>query len=167
MGRDCVTQSGPGTMRVFTMQGNSTKRCTKCGGVKPLSDFYQQKKKDGSTYPCCWCRYCCSHHRREKYATGHGKQTIKANAMKRKYGICPEEYEAMFIAQGGVCACCGKPETSLRFGVILPLVIDHDHSSGKVRSLLCGCCNAGIGFFKESPELLKAAIAYLEAHQPG
>ena len=46
----------------------------------------------------------------------------------------------------------------------LGLVIDHNHKTGKVRGLLCGSCNTGIGLLKDSPDVLDAAIEYLQ-HQ--
>ncbi len=39
--------------------------------------------------------------------------------------------------------------------------IDHDHSTGKVRGLLCSCCNTGIGMFKDNPDVLDRAAFYL------
>jgi len=47
----------------------------------------------------------------------------------------------------------------------IPVAVDHNHSTGKIRSLLCQGCNHGIGHFKESITLLKRAIKYLEVHQ--
>jgi hypothetical protein len=73
----------------------------------------------------------------------------------RKYELTGDEYEAMVAAQNGVCAICGdKPETRL--------VIDHCHTTGLVRGLLCGSCNLGVGCFKDDVERLKKAIEYLE-----
>lgn len=83
----------------------------------------------------------------------------RANYAK-KYGISPEEFDSMLAAQDGKCAICGtdKPKGRGRFHV------DHHHGTGKVRALLCGDCNIGLGMFKESPNLLMAATSYLEAH---
>lgn len=60
----------------------------------------------------------------------------------------------MTSAQENACAIC-KGTTST-------LCIDHDHSSGVVRGLLCSNCNTGIGLFKDDPTRLSNAIAYLE-----
>jgi hypothetical protein len=68
----------------------------------------------------------------------------------------------MLEAQGGRCAICrsDKPGGRGRFAV------DHCHSSGRVRGLLCVACNAGLGQFRDDPDLLRAAVAYLAVHRP-
>ena len=70
--------------------------------------------------------------------------------------VTDAEYEALLEAQGGVCRICQGPDTSGR-----SLAVDHDHASGRVRGLLCGRCNLGLGTFKDDPALLAAAIEYL------
>jgi Recombination endonuclease VII len=59
----------------------------------------------------------------------------------------------MIEAQGGLCPICKKR----------PAVhVDHDHKTGKVRAILCEMCNGGLGQFKDNPESIRRAIAYLE-----
>jgi Recombination endonuclease VII len=57
--------------------------------------------------------------------------------------------------QNGLCAICGNKESERR------LALDHCHDTGKIRGLLCGTCNTGIGMLKDSVELLEAATKYL------
>lgn len=84
---------------------------------------------------------------------------------RRKYGINYADYAALLEAQKGVCACCGRPETKMQFGSIRMLSVDHDHETGKVRGLLCGNCNNGIGYFgNDRPDLLRAAADYLDRY---
>jgi hypothetical protein len=74
----------------------------------------------------------------------------------RKFGLVPEQYEAMLQNQGGVCAICGMNRDARR------LAVDHDHATNKVRGILCHFCNTALGKFLDSVEILKKAIEYLE-----
>lgn len=86
--------------------------------------------------------------------------------LRRHYGISIETYELMHDAQGGLCAICGKPEITIdhRTQKVQRLSVDHCHTTGKVRSLLCGKCNKGIAAFDEDRSLLSKAIIYLKKH---
>jgi hypothetical protein len=77
---------------------------------------------------------------------------------KYLYGMTDEQFAAMLDKQGGACAICHATEWNGRHPV--PHV-DHDHATGKVRGILCHSCNLGLGKFKDDPDLLRAAIAYL------
>lgn len=79
----------------------------------------------------------------------------------RQYGITPEDFDAMLAAQNGRCAICGEPPDPDGKGAYSRLHIDHDHQTGVVRGLLCGRCNQGLGYFKDDPARLSAAIDYL------
>lgn len=91
-------------------------------------------------------------------------RTQRACALKRRYGITIDDYDAMLDAQGGACALCGNPETLVRNGNVCALAVDHDHETGAVRGLLCSACNQGIGKFNHDTERLQMAIAYLHRH---
>lgn len=73
-----------------------------------------------------------------------------------RYGITVEAYEAMFRAQNGACAICRGNELSGR-----RLAVDHCHTTGTVRGLLCAGCNRGIGYMGDSVQNLNAAAEYL------
>lgn len=84
------------------------------------------------------------------------KLSTEKNRLKRKYGISKEDYETMYTNQFGSCAIC--------FNMSVKLVIDHCHTSGKVRALLCNQCNKGLGCFSENKETIKNAIEYLKQY---
>lgn len=75
-----------------------------------------------------------------------------------KYGISPEQYLELFDNQKGKCAICGRGlnEGETYFNV------DHDHSTGEIRGLLCSQCNRGLGAFKDNVKLLEKAVKYLK-----
>ena len=84
--------------------------------------------------------------------------------LKKQFGITIEQYNEMNKQQNGLCAICNNPETKIDFRTkkILPLCVDHSHSTGKIRKLLCSKCNLSLGGFQEDVYLLKSAIKYLE-----
>ena len=76
-------------------------------------------------------------------------------ALKRLYGITQEEYDRLLLTQDGHCAICPRKPEDEKFGV---LHVDHSHTTGAVRGLLCHKCNTGGGLFNDDPDLLcKAA----------
>lgn len=82
----------------------------------------------------------------------------------RKYGLTIEEHEQMLAAQDGKCAICGNPPKPDGVRAASRLHVDHDHTTGKVRALLCNHCNRGLGAFGDNPELLTLAATYLREH---
>jgi hypothetical protein len=85
--------------------------------------------------------------------------------LQRRFKITGDQFKEMLAAQGGGCAICGRPETHKgRKGKSKHLSVDHCHSSGKVRGLLCVSCNRGIGYFEDRIDRLRNAIFYLEKH---
>lgn len=71
-----------------------------------------------------------------------------------KYGLTTREYDVLFEEQGGGCAICGTANELL--------CVDHNHSTGSIRGLLCKQCNLGIANLRDNPALLRLAIKYLE-----
>jgi hypothetical protein len=95
-------------------------------------------------------RYRARHPERYKAQTRH--QNL------RRYGITAQEYDDLLTAQSGVCAICGHSE---RYRDRQRLAVDHCHTTGRVRGLLCSACNKGIGCFEDDPAILERAIDYL------
>lgn len=84
--------------------------------------------------------------------------------LQKKFNIGSSEYDAMLAVQGGVCDICKKPEDAVIRGKVIHLSVDHDHSTGKIRGLLCGQCNHAIGKFGDDVGLLQSAADYLRKH---
>jgi hypothetical protein len=120
--------------------------CKSCGLEKVRDEF------PGLHYGKYRCRDCL--------AVDNHKQQV------RRQGRTVKEYEALLEKQNGQCAICGVREghRSCR-GRECRLAIDHDHRTGAVRGLLCNNCNRGLGRFKDSADLLKAALRYLQREQ--
>ncbi len=89
---------------------------------------------------------------------------LRDKDFRKKYGIDFAEYQRMLLAQKGVCAICEQPETKLQDGAIRMLSVDHSHTTGAVRGLLCANCNMAIGYACDDVTILEKAIAYLERH---
>ena len=78
---------------------------------------------------------------------------------QKTYGITLAEYDCLAEYQRHVCAVCGEKDRNGK-----ALSVDHCHVTGKVRALLCGHCNMGLGYFLDNQDRLLAAINYLKTH---
>ena len=144
------------------------KQCGKCKESKELSQFHKNKAaKDGLRYKCkeCACEASKTWNatnpekarakKKSWYAANPNKK--RDRQLKRKYGIDLNQYNQLFANQSGCCAICGKHQTEFK----RKLAVDHCHTTGEVRGLLCSNCNQGIGYLKDSDELFSAASQYL------
>lgn len=111
-------------------------------GTKLCSDC-RSRPRDHNTL----CQECSTKQLRENYLQRY---------RFARYGVSKEWFEHHFT---GRCEICNTHITERTAH------IDHDHETQKVRGILCGLCNKGLGQFKDSLERLKAAMAYLEKHQ--
>jgi Recombination endonuclease VII len=126
------------------------KICRKCKGEKALSEFHKRiGAKDGVHPVCKECR---------KQEPRPSLDMRRAYLRRKNYGLTDADFWAMFESQSGVCAICMDP---LTLDYQTGLHIDHDHKTGKVRGLLCGRCNAGLGHFRDRIDLCLAAHKYL------
>ena len=125
------------------------KICTTCLCKKPVEDFASA----GSGKKRAKCKICLAAQKRDYYKRNPDKAHHRN--LKTYYGITKQEYTEMFEEQNGACACCGK---------VASLNVDHCHSTGQVRGLLCTNCNFGLGQFFDNVSLLEKAITYLKEH---
>jgi Recombination endonuclease VII len=91
------------------------------------------------------------------------KERKIAAHLKNTFGITPAYYAFLLANQGGGCAHCGKPETSMdrRWGVVRRLSVDHCHDTGRVRGLLCNSCNPAMGKLGDTLEHFRTLTRYL------
>ena len=85
-----------------------------------------------------------------------------------KYGLSLQDFENLLAAQGGACAICLRQFAAIEYRNKKTHKsvwhVDHDHTTGAVRGVLCFQCNSGLGKFRDNPEILRAGAAYLEKH---
>ena len=151
------------------------KKCTQCGTLKPLKEFSKDKyKSDGHRSNC---KVCYSAYDRSKYWSDPEFHRNRTNEYRRKlrvtdpeklklsnrnsklkqsYGITHDDYLVMFNKQDKRCACCGK-ETD-------KLVVDHNHTTGEIRELLCTQCNTALGLLNEDVTVMQNMINYTRKH---
>jgi hypothetical protein len=117
-------------------------QCSVCKDLKLDTEFspseLKPQKARPNTRPSLRCLEC-----------------MAVNKLKSRYNLSVEDYIHMYEHQEGKCAICDlKPQQK-------DFYIDHDHSTGKVRALLCKHCNSGIGLLKECPRIMRNAIKYV------
>ena len=82
--------------------------------------------------------------------------------LNKSYGITVEQYNSLFSKQGGRCAVCLKTASEKGMGRKKHLCVDHNHSTGEIRGLLCDPCNRGIGLLQDDYEIISNAVNYLK-----
>lgn len=139
-----------------------TKQCPRCKETLPISSFQKNKvSKDGLQYHCKDCRKEIDSkpekRKKDRERYHQNKDIYRNSRYKNAYGISLEEYNKRLKIQKGVCAVCNTVCSTGR-----ALAVDHNHTTGEVRGLLCSTCNRGLGYFKDDINLLQNAIGYLE-----
>ena len=134
--------------------------------MKLLTEFFKDKGlRDGHSNTCKACKQEATYAWREKNKDKYNAYTRQKNkeryptARLQRYGLTPEQHAQMLLDQKSVCAICSKPPKGKR-----PLCVDHRHSDGKVRGLLCYGCNRALHVL-ESIELLESAMTYLAKYE--
>lgn len=100
---------------------------------------------------------------KERREEDYKKYGMDRYHIKSKYGLSIEDYQELLQKQNSICPICKR---TLIDRQNMPHV-DHDHTTNKIRGILCGNCNMGLGNFKDNIESLKRAIKYLEENKNG
>jgi hypothetical protein len=80
-------------------------------------------------------------------------ETLRKWHFAKKYGITPDDFDVLLLCQNNVCAICSSRRKTM--------CVDHDHSTGEVRGVLCRSCNVALGQMEDNVAWLARAIEYL------
>lgn len=141
-----------------------TRKCTKCKLVKALAEFGPHKAT--RLRVASWCKACCKARRIEREradpdatrAKNHRNYNRygKNSHLRRAYGIGLDEKMERLRLQGNVCSICETAEPGAK-----GFVVDHNHTTERVRAILCSPCNFALGCARERPDLLERMASYL------
>ncbi len=124
--------------KVFTVTKDMIKFCSKeCKGLKRAQRILRYAKD-----------------KREKIGKVEHSKLCYSSNIKSRYGITLHEYRELMSSTGGLCFLCGKKPS-------YKLVLDHNHTTGKVRKPLCNKCNMVVGIVETSPLLIDKAVGYI------
>ena len=156
-----------------------TKVCKTCSIEKPVSEFHVAQKpgKTGSDgyvrKTICYkssCKECYKEIQRKKYHdltidqqrnrrknnSCNNPEYRKKYKLKSNYGLTVEDFSAMLLEQNNKCKICECEMDSPQ--------VDHNHTTNKVRALLCRNCNTSLGLLKEDTKVLHNMISYIHDH---
>ena len=90
------------------------------------------------------------------------KKYQKEYNLKTKYNLTPDQYNKMLSDQNNSCKVC-----NIKFNINIKMItphVDHCHTTGKIRGLLCMNCNTSLGFLKEDTKIMQKLIEYVKEH---
>lgn len=145
----------------------TTKRCWDCKKIKPLVGFYKNKAQpDGTSSTCKVCskKYTSNYYKQNKLTVvqkqkdyrKRNERKVISQKLYAKYGITSLQKEQMLQDQNYRCLI-GLEKLTYKTAHV-----DHCHTTGRIRGLLCNKCNVGLGMFGDRPDTLKRAVKYLE-----
>lgn len=140
-------------MPKILQQDLQSKKCIKCSEDLALKNFYfKLNENTGTTYYYSKCIKCFN---------VYNYNDDKNSKLKKAYGITLDQYNEMLNKQDGKCMICLVDNNSFYKKKPRAFAVDHCHTTGKIRGLLCNDCNVGIGLLKDNIDLLNNAIKYL------
>jgi Recombination endonuclease VII len=132
---------------------DSKKWCPQCETIKEMDDFPRNRSARGGRGG--YCKPCHNARGVDTYTRLYG--STREYHLRRRYGIGQVDVDRMLAEQGGLCACCDKPN---------PEHVDHDHETGNVRGMLCFNCNQALGNARDDIETLQRLRNYLIVRRP-
>ena len=144
------------------------KICRLCNKGKPIESYSIRNKQTNSRRT--ECKSCLNEKRRKsksyrKWADKnkeHLKKYERSYRLKKKYGITLDDYNKMLTDQDNKCAICKTSKPLPNKKSYNGWHVDHCHTTGKIRGILCHTCNPSLGAFKDDINILKNAIKYLQ-----
>lgn len=165
--KDGLTVRFP-TLAARQLMAEGKKYCPGCKEIYDHSSFSTMKVGCGLSSHCLSCMRELGRRRsdrpggKEKRVERYKEQKpdYHRRRLKNKYGMTVEEYYSLLKEQGGGCAICGRtPEVNKKM-----LAVDHNHTTGKNRGILCSSCNLCIGFVEKNNMDLGKISDYLTKH---
>ncbi len=137
------------------------KKCSKCSKLKPNSEYNKRSRISNTLQSMC--KICANKERKKNYKKNRNKTLFNAykRNIKIRYGVSIEDYDAMLKKQKNKCAICESTSNNRKRAE--RFCIDHCHSTGKIRGLLCHNCNVLLGKLKDSIAMCKKVVIYLES----
>lgn len=136
------------------------KTCKKCGELKPLSEYSFKRPKNRKPGLQPRCKTCCKEDTKQ-WRNSQSLDRLKDLYLQRTYGVTIQWYQDTLALQHNTCPICNK--AFIFQGELGPAspVVDHCHTHGHVRGIICNECNRGLGYFKDNPKALINAAKYL------
>lgn len=138
------------------------KTCNICGGLKEASSFHVDRSRIEGIRD--YCKDCASETQKkvgedgltnlQRFHLKNPEKRLEYN-LEQNYSLSVEQFKRLLSEQGNACAICGD---------VCKLCVDHCHSTGKVRALLCSPCNVALGGLRDSVSVAIAAVEYLKKH---
>lgn len=138
--------------------GYTTKKCKSCGETKHVTEFYgRAASKDGLAYNCSPCSDEVAKRWNQKHKDKRF-ETRRSSHLRRNFGITLEQYRELLLKQDESCAICKRHISEFN----QELAVDHNHTTGEIRGLLCTNCNYRLVAKHTDSNLLRTIADYLD-----
>ena len=129
--------------------------CYTCKEEKPLSEYHKHSNRPRGHVTDC--KACKALYRKKYFKENCDKENNRARVKAWRgvgLSITMDEYQAACAQRKNACDICSRTDVTLN--------VDHNHTTGKVRGLLCGHCNRGLGLLQDNYKVVAQAAQYLK-----